>query len=122
MLCWIGMYVHSGIITLMLYHPVRRCCTPLQVFVFHALAFAIGYVMARSTSQGPDGLQVARCISLETGMQVCCCMYPCNLHHHCNCACKFFCFTQLLTRYSYKPHSVYVWCWCQSTASGMKAL
>ena len=45
----------------------------LQVLVFHSLAFAIGYLMIRTSSSGSDGIPVARCISLETGMQVLCC-------------------------------------------------
>lgn len=45
----------------------------LQVLVFHSLAFAIGYLMIRTSSPGSDGIPVARCISLETGMQVLCC-------------------------------------------------
>ncbi|KAL0031573.1 hypothetical protein WJX77_007741 [Trebouxia sp. C0004] len=39
------------------------------VMVFHSVAFAVGYLMARTTSPGSDGVPIARCISLETGMQ-----------------------------------------------------
>ncbi|DBB16249.1 TPA: hypothetical protein ACH3X3_014570 [Trebouxia sp. C0006] len=41
----------------------------LPVMVFHSVAFAVGYLMARTASPGSDGVPIARCISLETGMQ-----------------------------------------------------
>ena len=43
----------------------------LQVLIFHFLAFIIGYFMTRASTSGADAIPVARCLSLETGMQVC---------------------------------------------------
>lgn len=42
----------------------------MQVVLFHSLAFCVGYFMTHSSVSGPDRVPVARCISLETGMQV----------------------------------------------------
>ena len=39
--------------------------------MFHSLAFMIGYFVTRANAGGEDAIPVARCISLETGMQVC---------------------------------------------------
>ncbi|KAL3152228.1 hypothetical protein ABBQ32_001310 [Trebouxia sp. C0010 RCD-2024] len=41
----------------------------LPVVLFHSLAFCVGYFMTHSSVSGPDRVPVARCISLETGMQ-----------------------------------------------------
>ncbi|KAL3142610.1 hypothetical protein ABBQ38_002924 [Trebouxia sp. C0009 RCD-2024] len=41
----------------------------LPVLLFHSLAFCVGYFMTHTCVSGPDRVPVARCISLETGMQ-----------------------------------------------------
>lgn len=42
----------------------------MQVLMFHSLAFVVGYYITRFSVSGSDRMPVARCISLETGMQV----------------------------------------------------
>lgn len=42
----------------------------MQVLMFHSLAFVVGYYITRFSVSGSDRVPVARCISLETGMQV----------------------------------------------------
>lgn len=59
----------------------------LQIFVFHALAFVIGYFMTRASSAADDAVPAARCISLETGMQVSqSCSLMCESGIKCTCA------------------------------------
>lgn len=56
------------------FHSCHIACKWLldatQVLLFHSLAFVVGYFLTHSSVSGPDRVPVARCISLETGMQV----------------------------------------------------